>query len=698
MVTRIQHGNIRGFLEKNTEAVFKFYHDSAAENNIISSPCIVLKSQEPENEKNITETLKTFSVSSSQIHIYLETWEDDKGEIFNHDKGDDAYSLTAIDIELDSLAPGVFSTPFTYQSKDNKFTIGIKVRYGMPVPEPIAPDATENILNAAKSVTLKSHLSLGNKQGLKYDWEFRTAADTGWKSFGQTLSESVVFFPERDLIKSAIKKNLELYFRFRSKSAEITGPYSEPISIEVTPSAPIIERESVKIFPTCPNRASGKIEIGKIKTSADSASWFVVKGKLIAPDETVENLLAQKVGTEILEEGDYTVITYNAGMNTGKVLSTYAFSVEKYPELIIRKSEKKDATCPKSSDGEIRIETEGGSPGKLTFLISPSAGKPETNERSATFKNLLPGVYSVVVIDECEQLISADNIEVKSQNESLQGSINSITPPTDNQQNGSIHISIEGGSGSYQYVLFKDGATPITKGAGNLITIDKVQKGDYKLTITDSKLSGCSVWDTSFSIQATITEIKTDTISQEKDKEIKIEYVDKQHLFYGVGEKTAVVNAAYKTGAVAGDYFIVIEKSAYTLKVYNSKKELIATYPVVFGNDDQTDKMFEGDKRTPEGLFTIVEKRDHDKWDKFLLLDYPNAESYRRFIDRKAKKIIPQSATIGHSVGLHGTWANDNITVDMKKNWTDGCISTKNNYIEDLYTYMPVGTKVLIKK
>ena len=83
-----------------------------------------------------------------------------------------------------------------------------------------------------------------------------------------------------------------------------------------------------------------------------------------------------------------------------------------------------------------------------------------------------------------------------------------------------------------------------------------------------------------------------------------------------------------KNGSVPS-YYIVITKHSYELTVYDDKGWLVK-YPVVFGNNDLGDKMKEGDRETPEGTFTIIAKRVHDKWDRFMTLDYPTAESYEK--------------------------------------------------------------------
>ena len=41
--------------------------------------------------------------------------------------------------------------------------------------------------------------------------------------------------------------------------------------------------------------------------------------------------------------------------------------------------------------------------------------------------------------------------------------------------------------------------------------------------------------------------------------------------------------------------------------------------------------MIEGDRKTPEGTFRILDKRPHQKWHKIMMLDYPTQESWEKF-------------------------------------------------------------------
>ncbi len=162
-------------------------------------------------------------------------------------------------------------------------------------------------------------------------------------------------------------------------------------------------------------------------------------------------------------------------------------------------------------------------------------------------------------------------------------------------------------------------------------------------------------------------------------------------------ERSATKVSMKKNSLPRGTVHLVIDKSDYELSVYD-EDGWYATYPVVFGNSSLSDKKMEGDRNTPEGSFTITAKRVHDKWYRFLSIDYPTKESWEKFKKRKEKGEIPKRATIGGGIGIHGTWPNEDYQIDRYNNWTLGCISMKNKDVEEVYAYLPVGTKVNIQK
>ena len=157
-----------------------------------------------------------------------------------------------------------------------------------------------------------------------------------------------------------------------------------------------------------------------------------------------------------------------------------------------------------------------------------------------------------------------------------------------------------------------------------------------------------------------------------------------------------VVKPAVKNNAEPA-YYIIVDKSDYELKVYD-EEGWYATYPIVFGSKDLSDKMREGDKKTPDGSFKVILKKIHPKWGPELLLDYPNNTSLQRFSERKSKGLLPANAKIGGGIAIHATRPGEEWTVDNFYNWTDGCVSVKYTEMKDLFSYIPVGTPVTIQQ
>lgn len=162
-------------------------------------------------------------------------------------------------------------------------------------------------------------------------------------------------------------------------------------------------------------------------------------------------------------------------------------------------------------------------------------------------------------------------------------------------------------------------------------------------------------------------------------------------------KKTSKPVKSVKKDSVYNPYYIIVDKSEYELYVYD-EEGWYATYPIVFGSKDLSDKMREGDKRTPEGNFKIILKKIHQKWGPELLLDYPNDISVQKFKYRKEKGLVPKNAKIGNGIAIHATRPQEEWTIDNFYNWTDGCVSVKYTEMKDLYSYIPVGTPVTIRQ
>lgn len=147
----------------------------------------------------------------------------------------------------------------------------------------------------------------------------------------------------------------------------------------------------------------------------------------------------------------------------------------------------------------------------------------------------------------------------------------------------------------------------------------------------------------------------------------------------------------------SNDLLIEIDKSDYILSLNNSKG-IIKQYPVVFGQNPYDDKLMEGDCCTPEGSFKVLALYGHDKWSRFIWFNYPNEVSMKKHNDAKQAGLIPQDARPGGEVGIHGVPQGYDFAINIKWNWTAGCISLKNRDIDEVYEVVKVGTQIFIHK
>ncbi len=143
---------------------------------------------------------------------------------------------------------------------------------------------------------------------------------------------------------------------------------------------------------------------------------------------------------------------------------------------------------------------------------------------------------------------------------------------------------------------------------------------------------------------------------------------------------------------------VIVYKSRHQLVVY-FKGDLFRSYHAVFGRaQDHGTKLYEGDRRTPEGIYVITEKHLSWRYRWFLTLDYPNTIDKWRFAALRSDSASPlDGSDIGEGghIGIHGTDVPLLNAGDV--NWTTGCISVDNRDIAQLHRILPVGTVVIIR-
>jgi lipoprotein-anchoring transpeptidase ErfK/SrfK len=135
---------------------------------------------------------------------------------------------------------------------------------------------------------------------------------------------------------------------------------------------------------------------------------------------------------------------------------------------------------------------------------------------------------------------------------------------------------------------------------------------------------------------------------------------------------------------------IVVRKNERKLLLYQ-KGELVKMFPVDLGKNPKGPKVHQGDMRTPEGDYCIVEKRDLGQTKFYLafVLNYPNESDRQRYEFAVKNGRLPKETGIGSLIEIHG----EGIGFD----WTQGCIALDNSYMQELFKKIPVGTPVRIE-
>lgn len=132
---------------------------------------------------------------------------------------------------------------------------------------------------------------------------------------------------------------------------------------------------------------------------------------------------------------------------------------------------------------------------------------------------------------------------------------------------------------------------------------------------------------------------------------------------------------------------IVVAKAARTMTLYGVDGSVTVIDHIQLGGDPVGTKHFEGDRRTPEGRFTIDYGNPNSAYHLALHISYPRASdtAYAAARGRRA----------GGLIMIHGQpneWAAGRVPGD----WTDGCIALSDEQIEALWEAVPDGTEIEI--
>ena len=158
---------------------------------------------------------------------------------------------------------------------------------------------------------------------------------------------------------------------------------------------------------------------------------------------------------------------------------------------------------------------------------------------------------------------------------------------------------------------------------------------------------------------------------------------------------------------------LVVDRKTYTLSIYEDEI-LVKSYRASFGRMINRPKIKAGDGATPVGEYRICSIDTAVTYYKFFKINYPSLNdavealkkgwiSQREFNDIKFQYYYENCTQfhriLGGNIGIHGIGRFNYILKNLPFvfNWTDGSIALCDEDIDELYSIIKVGTKVVIK-
>lgn len=132
-----------------------------------------------------------------------------------------------------------------------------------------------------------------------------------------------------------------------------------------------------------------------------------------------------------------------------------------------------------------------------------------------------------------------------------------------------------------------------------------------------------------------------------------------------------------------------VDKSARMLTVFEGDVAMLQ-FPVALGGNPVGPKREQGDQRTPEGTYVIINRLAESRFHRALHVSYPN------LADQTLANV--RGVDPGGQIMIHGIGSAEGRAAELHPlaDWTDGCIALTDAQIDVLWERVSVGTPVEI--
>jgi murein L,D-transpeptidase YafK len=184
------------------------------------------------------------------------------------------------------------------------------------------------------------------------------------------------------------------------------------------------------------------------------------------------------------------------------------------------------------------------------------------------------------------------------------------------------------------------------------------------------------------------------------------------HLLLALFLSLQVVSVSSSAAdATADEVWLLVDTENLTISVMRGKALLYKYDNIAIGSNGPSLARRVSDQTTPLGEFRISGINPRSRFHLFMAIDYPTMEHARSALaDGRISpdeymavsnawlggEPPPQDTRLGGYLGIHGV-GDGNTGIHGLVNWTDGCIAVTNEQMDELASWVGVGTRVSIR-
>lgn len=134
---------------------------------------------------------------------------------------------------------------------------------------------------------------------------------------------------------------------------------------------------------------------------------------------------------------------------------------------------------------------------------------------------------------------------------------------------------------------------------------------------------------------------------------------------------------------------IIVMKSKRIMFLMNEGK-ILKAYKIALGKSPVGKKTIQGDGKTPEGRYFIIDRNPNSSFYKSLRISYPN--------DRDIENAKKAGLNPGGDIVIHGLSKKVEYLgkYHIIEDWTEGCIAVTNEEMDEIWRLVPDGTPIEI--